>query len=221
MLNSNEFQYPALLRVSGKRCVIIGGGTVAYRKLATLCQAGALVTVVAPAFCPQLEAAAQQYGCQLLRDSYRPQYLQQAFVVIAATDNKDVNRAITADAPFLVNNITEPELSNFIVPASFTSGGITVALSTGGMPAFTRLLRERLEKTLGSAELGDFNSFLLEQRELVQATASTPEQRTAFWRQVLSKELLNLVIAGQSADAKEKVSDAVNSFRTQSQNSSR
>lgn len=217
MLNSNEFRYPAMLRVTGKHCVIVGGGTVAARKLQTLCAAGALVTVVAPVFCPQLEQAAKNYSCTLIQDYYKPQYLQNAFVVIAATDDKTINREITAAAPALVNNINEPWLSNFTVPSSVCEGSITIALATGGMPAFTRLLKQQLA-AFATPAVAAFNDFLLEQREIVKDTSSTPQQRTQFWREVLNEALLNLVIAGKTAQAKEKVLDAVNSFRIKSQN---
>lgn len=217
MLISNEFRYPAMLRVAGRHCVIVGGGTVATRKLQTLCMAGAQVTVIAPAFCPQLEQAAKNYSCTLIKECYRPQQLQNAFVVIAATDDKAVNREITAAAPALVNNVTEPELSNFTVPSSVCEGSITIALATGGMPAFTRLLKQRLA-AFASPSVAAFNDFLLEQREIVKGIDSTPQQRTLFWRKILDEALLNLVIAGKTAQAKEKVLDAVNSFRIKSQN---
>lgn len=216
MLNKTNFHYPAMLRVADKRCVIIGGGTVAARKLTTLLDAGANVTVVAPIFCDDVQKLASAQGCTLIKDYYKPEYLQNAFVVIAATDNKVVNRQISDAAPCLINNITEPELSNFTVPSAISEGDITIALATGGMPAFTRLLKKQLEHIL-TPELADFNSFLLLQREEVKSINSTPEERTQFWRSVLKQDLLNLVIAGKAAQAKEKVLDAVNSFRTQSQ----
>lgn len=211
MLNKTNFHYPAMLRVAGKNCVIIGGGAVAARKLATLLDAEANVTVVAPLFCDEVQKLASAQGCTLIKDYYKPEYLQNAFVVIAATDNKAVNRQISEAAPCLVNNITEPELSNFTVPSAISEGDITIALATGGMPAFTRLLKKQLEHIL-TPELADFNSFLLLQREAVKNIESTPQERTQFWRSVLKQDLLNLVIAGKAAQAKEKVLDAVNSL---------
>ncbi len=220
MLIKNDFYYPAMLRLQGKYCVIVGGGAVAARKLTTLCEAAASVTVIALDFCGELRQQAQKYNCRLIQASYDPQYLNGAFIVVAATDSAAVNRQVTADAPCLCNNITEPELSNFIVPSSFSEGTITVALATGGMPAFTRLLKRRLQQTV-TPELADFNDFLLRQRALVRQIPSAPAQRTAFWRQTLSDELLNLVTAGQAAQAKERILNAINGFRTQSQNGPR
>ena len=91
MLNRTNFHYPAMLRVAGKNCVIIGGGTVAARKLATLLATEAKVTVVAPLFCDEVQKLASAQGCTLIKDYYKPEFLQHAFVVIAANDYKDVN----------------------------------------------------------------------------------------------------------------------------------
>lgn len=215
MLIRNKFCYPVMLNVEEKKCVIIGGGIVAARKLKTLAAAGAEITVIAPSFCPQVREAAKQYNCKLVHDKYRAEYLQNVFLVIAATDNKDINREISKNASCLVNNVTEPELSSFSVPASFSEGDITVAMAAGGMPAFAKLLKTEI-KQLITPEIAEFDNFLLEQRDLIKATVSTPQQRTLFWRGLINQELLNLIRAGQIAQAKEKVLDAVNSFRTES-----
>ncbi|MGM9569080.1 MAG: bifunctional precorrin-2 dehydrogenase/sirohydrochlorin ferrochelatase [Phascolarctobacterium sp.] len=220
MLIENNFHYPVILKLTGKKCVIIGGGEVAARKLNTLCEAGAEVTVVAPKFCALLQQTAEKYQCQLINDCYDAQYLQQAFIVIAATNDAAVNRQITADAPLLCNNITEPELSNFTVPSSFRQGDITLALATGGMPAFTRILKGKLQQVI-TPDIAAFNDFLRQQRLAVQQIPSTPAQRTAFWRQILTEDIINLVAAGHAAQAKENILDAINSFRSQSQNGPR
>ncbi len=220
MLIENNFHYPVMLKLTGKKCVIIGGGEVAARKLNTLCEAGAEVTIVAPEFCDLLQKAARKYQCQLINDCYNVRYLQQAFIVIAATNDVAVNRQITAAAPLLCNNITEPELSNFTVPSSFTQGDITVALATGGMPAFTSMLKKRLQEVI-TPDIAAFNDFLRQQRHIVQQIPSTPAQRTTFWRQILTDDLINLVAAGHAAQAKENILDAISSFRSQSQNGPR
>lgn len=220
MLIKNDFHYPVMLRLQGKRCVIIGGGPVAARKLTTLCEASASVDIVAPEFCSELLRQAQKYNCRLVQSAYKRDYIAGAFIVVAATNDVAVNRQITADAPCLCNNITEPELSNFTVPSSFSQGAITVALATGGMPAFTRLLKERLQQVV-TPELADFNEFLRRQRAVVRQIPSDPAQRTAFWRQTLTNDILNLVTAGKAAQAKERILNAINGFRTQSQNGPR
>lgn len=218
-MESHEFSYPAMLRLKDKKCVIIGGGAVAARKLASLLASGARVSCVALDFTPELLDAAGTKA-ELIRASYDPAYVKDAFITVAATSDKNVNRKITQDAPFLVNNITEPDLSNFIVPSSFTRGSITVAVATGGMPAFTRLLKGLLLKAV-TPELSEFNAFLYKTREELKAIPSTSKERGAFWRSVLTEELLEEAAAGDAGKAKEKISDAVSSFRVKSQNGPR
>lgn len=217
MLNKNTFDYAAMLNITGQNCVIIGGGSVAARKLTTLGEAGAMITIVAPEFCSEALNGADKYSCNVLQEHYRPEHLKGAFITIAATDCKEINREITAAAPFLVNNITEPELSNFIVPASMQVGEIKLTIATGGIPAYTRFLKSFLKQKLTPA-FAEFNEFLKEQRQQVKNIPSTPAERTAFWRQALSPEVLNLLENNDVLQAKEKVQYAVNSFRAQSQN---
>lgn len=217
MLNENNFTYAAMLKLKGKSCVIIGGGSVAARKLATLGEAGAKLTMIAPEFCSEALAAAEIYSCKVLQERYKPEHLKGAFITIAATDSKEINREITAAASLLVNNITEPELSNFIVPASMHVGEIKLTITTGGIPAYTRFLKSFLKQKLTPA-FAEFNEFLKDQRQLVKNIPSTPVERTAFWRSTLNQEVLNLLEADDAVQAKEKVKHAVNSFRAQSQN---
>lgn len=216
----NNFSYPVMLKLAGKKCIIIGGGVVAARKLTTLCEAGASVTCVAPSFAPELLAVAEKYQCTLVQDVYKPQQLKNAFVVIAATDSFEVNSAITEVAPCLCNNITEPHLSNFTVPSSINVGTLTVTIATGGIPGYTRLLRRYLQTKLNPA-FGQFNDFLLEQRKAVKEITSSSEERTIFWRQVLNENLLLLLENENIEQAKEQIQNAVDSFRTQSQNGTR
>ncbi len=220
LLKKNLYNYPVMLKLQGRSCVIIGGGQVAARKLASLGEAGAKITAVAPEFCSLLLEEARRYNCRLVQDVYRPSYLQGAFIVIAATDSMEVNRQVTADAPALCNNITEPELSSFTVPSLIREGRMLFTVATGGVPAYTRLLKSYLQQKITPA-FSEFNEFLYEQRAAVKSIPSAPRERTAFWRGVLTQEILNLLEAGHTAEAKEKILNAVNSFRAQSQNSSR
>ena len=209
-----------MLKLAGKKCVIIGGGSVAERKLHSLLRAGADVTVIAPQFTAGIQEAAAQYPCTLLPEAYEPQQLDNAFLVVAATDNKAINRDVTQRAPFLCNNVTEPELSNFTVPASLVKENITLTLATGGMPAYTRLLKRYLDSKLTPAFV-EFNDFLQQVRQEVQGLPSTPAARTSFWRQTLTDEIISLLEENNYTAAKEKIIHAVNCFRSQSQNRSR
>lgn len=214
-LIKNDFAYPIMLNLTNKKCVIIGGGSVAARKLTSLLKAKAAVTVIAPEFCAELISAGKNANCTLINDVYHSRYLADAFLTVAATDNKEVNRTVTNEAPFLCNNITEPELSNFTVPSVIEQGNITLAIATGGIPAYTRLLKKYLTDKL-HVNFAEFNEFLYTIRQEVKQIPSTPKERTDFWRQSLTPEIITLLESGNISEAKEKILDAVNSFRAQS-----
>ncbi|MDO4178082.1 MAG: bifunctional precorrin-2 dehydrogenase/sirohydrochlorin ferrochelatase [Phascolarctobacterium sp.] len=218
MTQENNFTYPAMLNLTNKKCVLIGGGVVALRKLKTLTSAGASVTVIAPNFTEEILAFKGKVT--LIEKQYAVQDLTGAFLVVAATDDFAINRQVTLDAPCLVNNITEPELSNFTVPSSFTKGDIHISIATGGVPAFTRKLKTYFASKL-PASFVEFNAFLKEQRKAIKNIPSTSEERTKFWREALNEDVFQLLEDGKTLLAKEKFLHAVDCFRSQSQNGPR
>ncbi|MCD8175026.1 MAG: bifunctional precorrin-2 dehydrogenase/sirohydrochlorin ferrochelatase [Phascolarctobacterium sp.] len=201
-----DFNYPVMLNLSGKKCVVVGAGATAARKIATLRCAGADVTIVAPSFSEDFK------GCTPIKDVYRKEYLEGAFVTVAATDSAAVNRTISSDAPLLVNNVSEPDYSNFIVPASFTAGKIKVAITTG-MPAYSRVLKNLIYGKL-KIDFAAFNDILIEERKKVRKILPNHRVRVAFWREALNEDLVKLLEEGNIDLAKDKITDAVNSIRT-------
>lgn len=219
-MRQNSFAYPAMLDLKNKKCVIIGGGKVAVRKALPLIEAGADLTVIAPAVDPQLSTLEKTGLLQVKLRAYAADDLSDAFVTVAATDDFAVNRKIAAAAPCLCNVVTEPALGNFSVPSTVKNGALTFTLSTGGMPALTRVLAQDLKKYYGP-DFAEFNEFLQQLRQELQTLEITPEKRTAFWRQTLTQSVIDLLHAGQLDQAKESITDAVNRFRLESQNSPR
>ncbi|HLG30601.1 MAG TPA: bifunctional precorrin-2 dehydrogenase/sirohydrochlorin ferrochelatase, partial [Candidatus Brocadiales bacterium] len=119
--------YPINLNIQGKKCVIIGGGEVAYRKACSLKDADAEVTVVCPEPCPELT---KEKDITLIKKRYDESDLDGAFLIIAATDDADVNRNVFQDASkrnLLVNVVDCPELCSFIVPSSVVRGDLCIS----------------------------------------------------------------------------------------------
>ena len=220
-MQQNSFSYPAMLDLKNKKCVIIGGGKVAVRKALPLIEAGADLTVIAPEADPQLLALAKTSLLRLELRAYTDNDLLDTFVTVAATDDFHINRKIAAAAPCLCNVVTEPSLGNFSVPSTVKNGALTFTLSTGGgMPALTRVLSQDLRAYYGS-DFAEFNEFLQQLRRELKTIATTPEKRTAFWRQTLNQSVIGLLHAGKLDQAKEIITDAANRFRLESQNSPR
>lgn len=145
--------YPLFLNISGKKCVVVGGGQVALRKVRTLLEHSARVDVISPDLCLELVHLAEGGSVRVLNREYRAGDLADAFVAIAATDNKEVNQQIVQEARrnrVLVNAVDDAEGSDFIVPAYLRRGEVAIAISTTGRsPALARKIRTKLEKDLG------------------------------------------------------------------------
>jgi siroheme synthase-like protein len=151
--NQGTSYYPVLLNISGKRCVVVGGGRVALRKARALLEHGASIEVISPDLCPELIELAEGGQIRISLRQYQPGDLQKALLAIAATDDSGINHQVVKEArsrAVLVNVADNTADSDFIVPSYAHRGGITIAVSTGGRsPALARKIRTRLEQELG------------------------------------------------------------------------
>ncbi len=196
--------YPLFINLRGKKCVVIGGGQVALRKVIPLLECGANVTVVSPGFIPELKRLKGRKAIALVQRSYKPEDLKGAAIVIAATDSRAINQEIAKRGKkqgSLVNVVDDPEDSDFIVPSFFRRGDLTVAVSTGGAsPAFARKIRTWLEENIGE----DYSKLLSLVKEVRgelnrKKRAVSPE----IWQEGLDLDLLiGLLSKGRKSKAK-------------------
>ncbi len=151
--NKPPTYYPVFLNISGKRCVVVGGGQVALRKVRTLLEHGASVEAISPELCPELIELAKSGQIRTFRRHYQEGDLQDAIIAIAATDDNNTNLEVVKEArrkAVLVNVVDDAECSDFIVPSYMRRGDVTIAISTAGRsPALARKIRTRLEKDFG------------------------------------------------------------------------
>ena len=189
--------YPVFLEMKERRCLVIGGGLVAERKVAALVQAGARVTVIAPALSANLAEWSQQQRINAITRSYRAGDLTGYEIAFAATDDPQVNAAVYEEGKSRgawVNAADDPAHCDFILPSVLRRGALTVAVSTGATsPALARMVREELEGYFGRdyevvAELA------AEVREELRSRGIAPEYEK--WRQALSGELRQWVARG-------------------------
>lgn len=149
--------YPVNLDVSDKKCLVVGGGTVAERKVSTLLEFGARVVVVAPLITARLKQLTRSRKIVARLKKYSSADLRQAVLVIGATSDRALNKKIAKDAikkNILVNIVDDPELCSFIVPSKIKRGALVVSISTSGQaPALAKALRIKLEKII-TPELG-------------------------------------------------------------------
>jgi precorrin-2 dehydrogenase / sirohydrochlorin ferrochelatase len=196
--------YPVFLNLQGKKCVVVGGGEVALRKVKTLLDCGADVTVISPVLHPDLGAYAAKKPLRLIQRSYKPGDLKGAVLVIAGTDNRKINLQVGEEAKMtggLVNLVDDPGPSDFIVPSFFRKGELTLAVSTGGAsPALARKIRTKLEEDYSGVYAG-LLPLVGEVRARMKKKGLKADAET--WQEALDLErLVPLVKAGKLKAAK-------------------
>jgi uroporphyrin-III C-methyltransferase / precorrin-2 dehydrogenase / sirohydrochlorin ferrochelatase len=194
---------PVFLRLSARPALIVGGGRVAARKVEWLVRTGARVTVVAPRLHPEIQACVSRGECAHLAGVFAPEQLAGVAVVVAATDDRAVNAAVSAAARernIPVNVVDAPDLSTFIFPAIIDRSPILVAVSSAGAaPVLARRVREQIEALL-PARLGRLARFMGERRRDVQKTLGLLARR-AFWERIVSGNTATRVLAGDKTGA--------------------
>jgi len=198
-MTERRFAYPIVLDLAGRRAVVVGGGRVALRKARALADAGARVTVVAPAFLPEF---ADEAGVESIEAPYTAEHLDGAVLAIAATDDPAVNRRVADDARaahVLVNVVDVPEECDFIVPAQVRRGDLLIAITTGGAaPSLSRRLRERLQTEFGP-EWAEYLEALRAVRDRVMAEGHPPEVRRRIFERLTEPDVIEAARAGPDA----------------------
>ena len=178
----------ACLDLDGRRCVVVGGGSIGLEKAAGLAACGARITVVSP----QLDPGFADLDVEWVRRSYRSSDLHGAFLVVAATSDRGTNERVSRDAErrgMLCNVADDPEHCNFILPAVHREGPITVAVSTGGAsPALAKRLRSDIALLVGPAHAALAHE-LEALRPDVKARFATYEERRDYFEDLVTERL--------------------------------
>ncbi|OZG40251.1 uroporphyrinogen-III C-methyltransferase [Aeromonas sp. A35_P] len=196
---------PIFCRLDNKPVLLVGGGEVAERKARLLLDAGALLTVVAPELDPELAELAANGSIEWLDAEFAPAQLTGKWLVVAATDRREVNALVyqsANQARIFANVVDDPKRSSFIMPSIIDRSPLMVAISSGGKaPVLARLLREKLEAMLPQHP-GAVAAFAGSLRDRVKARFATMGERRRFWERLLGAERLGQALArGDSASA--------------------
>ena len=203
---------PICMDLRGRRALVVGGGEVATRKIDMLRQAGAGVVVVSPALSPALSHQAHSGAISYRQGSFAVADLDGVVLVIAATNDAAVNRQVSelAQARSLpVNVVDNPALCTFVMPSIIDRSPVQIAVSTGGAsPVLARLLRARLEASIPAA-YGRLAAMVETFRGTVKRRFDTVNARRNFWESVLQGRIAELVFAGQEAEARTELEQAI------------
>lgn len=191
--------YPVFLDLKNKKCVVIGGGSVAERKAVTLLSCKADVCVISPDITPRLRELAKKKRLRYIKKRYEDKDIKDAFLVVAATNNREANKAVFAAAKkykCLLNIVDKPDESNFIVPSLISRGDLTIAVSTGGKsPALAKQIRKELQQRYGK-EYEIFIKAMGKAREQVIKNVPSEKARRQLFTKLAKSNIINLVKKG-------------------------
>jgi len=196
---------PIFTKLENRPCLVIGGGEVALRKVHLLLKAGADVTVCSLAFHAKLQEKAEAGQIKIITDNFSESLLENKWLVIAATDQKEVNQQIAESAnkrQLLVNVVDDPTISSFIMPSIVDRSPIIVAISSGGKaPVLARLIREKLEALL-PMHIGRLATISGEFRHHVKKAIKSVSLRRRYWEKLFGNgQLASLLQKGQTDKA--------------------
>lgn len=186
------------------RIAIIGGGHIALSKAETLTGLGGVVQVIAPEILPELQSLVLAHGGAVIAEPYAPEHLQDAKIVVAATDDAALNAQIHADAKaagILVNVVDTPALCDFIFPAVIQRGDVQIAVSTAGVsPSLARAIKRRIEHII-PWNLEALTRWIREKRDVVKRHLNGIQARRLFWDEILDGAIAQEVVEGNNAKA--------------------
>ena len=194
-------KYPVFLDLKGRRAVVIGAGHVAVRKVQALSDAGARVVVIAPAVDPAFEQICGKGDIELVISTYSKDYLVEATIAIAATNDLKLNRRVYEDCQeleVLCNVVDQPELCDFYIPAVVQRGSLQIAIGTDGKcPAYAGHIRKKLEDMFTEAH-GRFLTELETVRKQIITEIADPAERKALLGELVKDESLDYFIKNGS-----------------------
>ncbi|MEO1202667.1 MAG: siroheme synthase CysG [Pseudomonadota bacterium] len=199
---------PIFMGLDGRRCLVVGGGLVAERKIRILRRTGAKITVVSPWINDYLGELVARGELEHVDARYRSEHVHGYWLVIAATDDPDVNRQVSEDCEALArpcNVVDDNALSSFILPAIVDRSPVVVAIGTGGAaPVLAQQLKSRIEAMLPS-RIGELAKEAARWRGLVKKRFSSGRLRLRFWQDFFDGAVARLFLAGRRKEAEQLI----------------
>ncbi len=200
--------YPVNLALEKKKCVVVGAGVVAERKVRRLLECGALVSVISPAITPGLKFLATNKKILFKNKKVNLKDLSGAFLVIAAASCRKINSFVSdycRKKGILINVVDFPQECNFILPSIVTRGSLTISISTDGIsPALAKKIRQDLEKKIG-AEYAKLLRILKEIRPQAIRKIKSARRRKDFFQKAVHSGILELLRKNKQKEAREKI----------------
>ena len=204
--------YPIYVELHEQPCIVIGGGKIAEGKVEGLLTAGAQVKIISPSLTSHLHTLVEQNKVAYISRTYQHGDLADAFMVICATDQTEINHQVWQEASAnrqLVNVVDDTPRCNFIAPAILRKGDLNIAISTGGKaPALAVRLKERLQKEIGP-QYERFLELSGQLREPLARNIPDFETRKKLWYELVDSDILELLSQDNEPAALDLISRVV------------
>jgi len=208
--------YPIYLQLAGKKCLVVGGGKVAERKVETLLEYEASIRVVSPAAEPNIHIWSDQGLLDWWRGVFQPQDLDDVFLVFIATGDEDINKGIVAlcrEKGILVNAVDDPPNCDFYVPSILRRNSLCVAISTEGKsPLLAGKLRRELENII-PYEYGEWVEILGDLRDKIKSSNLSIKARKILFEELVHSDILELLQAGRKEIIEERIERCMSCLR--------
>lgn len=203
--------YPININIQGRRCLMVGGGGVALRKIKGLLEAGAGVHVVSPKILDEIK----RLPVKVFERAFRESDVDSAALVIAATDDADVNARVAAAAQLLnvpVNVADQPGLCSFFMPAVVRRGPLVISVSTSGAsPAMAKIIRKQLEEEYSDI-YGDFIEIVGSFRERIIASVPDQRKRAELFEEIAADRMLSMMLVNGEQALKGTIEKMIESY---------
>lgn len=182
--------YPIMLNIANKKCLVVGGGNIAYRKILYLLEFGATVTVLSSSFIDEILELPKSHKVKLVKRNYQKNDVDNYFLVVVATNDKFINKEISDECKkknILVNVVDDKELSTFIVPSVMRKGDLTISISTNGK---SPLLAKRIKEMLDNMFEDDVENLIAELsnvREKLKTIPISMEEKIRLYDDIINK----------------------------------
>src|SRR3989338_5985525 len=204
--------YPIFLDIKGNPCVVVGGGSVAERKVLSLLDSGAKVLVISPKLTPTLRKLVAKKAISYCAKSYEGGDLKGFFLAYSATNNSKVNKEVFKEAKkqgILLNVVDVPELCNFIVPSVVGRGDLLIAISTSGKsPAMAKKIRQQLEKEFGR-EYAVFLDIMGKVRDKILTKSKESDKNKKIFESIVNSPLLEWIRQGKKKEIERFIKEAL------------
>jgi len=200
--------YPIMLDIKEKKCAVIGGGNIAYRKITSLLECNAEVIVISNEVIKDIQLLIEDKKIIYFQDKYNFKYISDCYLVYAATNDSIVNQAVYSqccEANILVNVVDKPKICSFIVPSKVQKGDLTIAISTNGKsPMLARKIRQDLEKVY-DFRYEIFLDIMGEVRKEVSHNLKDQKKRSEFYKAIVYSDLIDEITFENKADIQKQI----------------